>query len=60
MSQKGLAALLGVVRETVARWESGARKIDDGLLPVVSEITGIPWNKLRPDLARLTEHEAAP
>jgi transcriptional regulator with XRE-family HTH domain len=53
LSQKGLAELIGVARETVARWESGARRVDDELLPVVVERTGIPATELRPDLVKL-------
>lgn len=53
LSQGDLAGLLGVARETVTRWESGARKIDEAKLPIVSEKTGIPPGDLRPDLAEL-------
>ena len=53
LSQGDLAVLLGVARETVTRWESGARKIDEQKLPVVAEKTGIPKRALRPDLAEL-------
>lgn len=54
LTQKGLAAEFGVARETIARWETG-RKIDDDLLPMVSERTGIARGTLRPDLAKLLE-----
>lgn len=53
LTQLELAEKLGVERETVARWETGVRKIDDDLLPAVSEKTQIPRGELRPDLARL-------
>lgn len=53
LSRKGLADLLDVSRETVFRWETNARKIDDELLPRVSERTGIPRGVLRPDLLDL-------
>lgn len=53
LSQRGLAQLLGVRRETVARWETGKRKIDEDKLSLVAETTGIPKNELRPDLAKL-------
>ena len=55
LTQDALAKELGVDPITVSRWETGARKIDDGLLPRVSEVTGIPKTELRPDLARLLE-----
>lgn len=51
LSQGDLAGQLGVVRETVARWESGIRKIDEVLLPRVAKLTRIPPQELRPDLA---------
>lgn len=54
LTQKGLAGILDVARETVARWETG-RKIDDDQLPKVSERTGIPRGVLRPDLAKLLD-----
>lgn len=53
LSQGQLAGLLGVARETVARWESGVRKIDEQKLPRISEMTNIPVRELRPDLAEL-------
>lgn len=58
LSQGELADLLGVARETVTRWESGARKIDEQKLPVVSEKTGIPKRELRPDLAEVMRENA--
>jgi transcriptional regulator with XRE-family HTH domain len=54
MTQKSLALVLDVARETVARWEAG-RKIDDELLPRVAERTGIARSDLRPDLVKLLE-----
>jgi transcriptional regulator with XRE-family HTH domain len=53
LSQEQLANLLGVSRVTVTRWESGTRRVDDDLLPRVSEKTGIPTAVLRPDMAEL-------
>lgn len=53
LSQEQLADLLGVSRATVNRWETGARKIDDVKLPVITEKTGIAAADLRPDLAAL-------
>jgi len=58
LSQEQLAKLLNVSRVTVTRWESGARKIQDEKLPVVSAKTGIPRTKLRPDLAALLREAA--
>jgi DNA-binding transcriptional regulator YdaS (Cro superfamily) len=58
LSRKGLADLLGVKRETVFRWETDARKIDDELLSIVSEKTGIPRKELRPDLFDLMTEAA--
>jgi transcriptional regulator with XRE-family HTH domain len=53
LSQAALAEKLGVIRTTLARWESGARKIDASKLLAVSAETGIPAKELRPDLAEL-------
>jgi transcriptional regulator with XRE-family HTH domain len=50
MSMAKLAQKLGVGRPTLFRWESGARKIDAARLPEISEKTGIPAKRLRPDL----------
>ena len=58
LSQGELADQLGVRRETVARWESGQRKIDDEKLPEVARLTGISREALRPDLARLFNEAA--
>jgi len=55
LSEAELARKLGVGRPTVHRWENGTRKIDSSLVPMVSEITGIPAKELRPDL--IEEHE---
>lgn len=59
LSQGDLAVLVGVARETVTRWESGARKIDEQWLPKVAETTGIPPSELRPDLALLMQPQEA-
>jgi DNA-binding XRE family transcriptional regulator len=58
LSQRALADLLGVDRVTVARWETGIRKIDADRLSDVSARTGIPRTKLRPDLAALMRDAA--
>jgi transcriptional regulator with XRE-family HTH domain len=58
LSQRQLADLLGVDRVTVARWETGRRKIDGERLSDVSAKTGIPRTKLRPDLAALMRDAA--
>lgn len=59
-SQEALAAVLSVSGVTVSRWETGARKIDEAILPRVVEITGIPAALLRPDLAELMAPIAEP
>ena len=53
LSQKQLARLLGVSRTTVARWETGIRKIDPTRLRVILKKTGVPLSELRPDLAEI-------
>jgi transcriptional regulator with XRE-family HTH domain len=57
LSQEDLAALFGVTKPTVSRWETGTRKIDRDLLEIVAGKTGIDPRELRPDLARLFESE---
>jgi transcriptional regulator with XRE-family HTH domain len=53
LTQDQLAGLLGVSRTTVARWETGTRKLGKDWLTRVSKKTGIAPAKLRPDLAAL-------
>jgi len=53
LSQEQFAKRLGVTRTTVARWETGTRKVDQDLLLKVVEETGIAPTELRPDLADL-------
>jgi len=53
ISQEEFAHRLGVGRSAVARWETGARKIETSLIPKISAMTGIPAKELRPDLAEL-------
>jgi transcriptional regulator with XRE-family HTH domain len=60
ITQTQLAGELGTAPMTVSRWETGQRKIDDDLLPMVSAKTGIPKRVLRPDLAELLDEEPAP
>jgi transcriptional regulator with XRE-family HTH domain len=59
LSQRAAAALVGVARETWARWESGKRRVDGDMLSTVAEKTGIAREILRPDLSRLMQSEAA-
>jgi transcriptional regulator with XRE-family HTH domain len=59
LSQKELADLLGVQRETVTRWESGTRQIDIEKLGAVVERTGIAPEILRPDWAKFFKSEVA-
>lgn len=60
LTQEQLADVLGVSKAAVSRWEAGARRIDDELLPKVSEVTGIPRTELRPDLVRLLDDSRGP
>ncbi len=53
LSQDQLAELLGVSKASVSRWETGERKPEETLIPVISEVTGIAPEKIRPDLANL-------
>ena len=53
LTHSEFADMVGVNRVTVSRWESGARLIDVTFLSAVAAATGIPPEKLRPDLAAL-------
>jgi transcriptional regulator with XRE-family HTH domain len=55
LSLAALGKLLGVSAAAISRWETGQRRIDDGLVSRVEKVTGIPARKLRPDLAQLIE-----
>jgi transcriptional regulator with XRE-family HTH domain len=46
ISQRELAAALGVTRVTVARWEMGVRRPDRELVPEIAKLTGIPAAEL--------------
>jgi transcriptional regulator with XRE-family HTH domain len=59
LTQDQLADLLGVSKASVSRWESGARKVDQELLPKVSDRTGISPSELRPDIADLMKRKEA-
>lgn len=59
LTQAAFAQMVSVTRETVARWELGVRKIDEEKLPVVAEVTKIPRDQLRSDLAALMSIEVA-
>ncbi len=50
LSCAALGELLGVTRVTVFRWEDGTRRIGLSVLSRVAEVTGIPREKLRPDI----------
>jgi len=41
-----LAAMLGVTKATVSRWETGERFPDRELWPVIREVTGISADEL--------------
>lgn len=58
LTQEALGKELGVTDVTISRWETGARRIDDDLLPKVAEKTGIPKTELRPDLVELLKEAA--
>lgn len=58
LTQKQLADKFGVSRETLARWEIDARKIDPARLPHITQLTGISAAELRPDLAELMGEDA--
>ncbi len=53
LTQQQLAKMLGVSRTTIARWETGTRKVDRDILQDVSAKTDISPRELRPDLAEL-------
>lgn len=53
LTQSRLAELLGVRRETLARWEIGSSQPGRDLLPTIEAKTGIPAKELRPDLAEI-------
>lgn len=46
----GVAEVFGVNRRTIIRWEKGAPPIPTNRLDEAEKITGIPRNKLRPDI----------
>jgi predicted transcriptional regulator len=50
LSCAALGELLGVTRVTVFRWEDGSRKVAISLVNKVSSLTGIPRERLRPDV----------
>lgn len=53
LRQDALAALLGVSKAAVSRWERGIRKPDADNARLIQRKLGIPVRKLRPDLAEL-------
>lgn len=60
LTQEQLAGQLGVSKASVSRWETGERKPEQELVPVISRKTGIPPEELRPDLAFMFAAAAAP
>jgi DNA-binding XRE family transcriptional regulator len=50
LSCAALGKMIGVTRATVLRWEDGTRRIGVTLIPKVAQVTGIPREKLRPDI----------
>jgi len=55
LSQAAFGQKVGVDRITVWRWENGKRKPSPTQCELLTNITGIPARKLRPDLADLLE-----
>jgi len=55
LSQAALGERIGVDRITVWRWENGKRQPSPAQCKLLTEATGIPARKLRPDLADLLE-----
>lgn len=55
LSQRQLAALVGVDRVSVARWENGMRRVNWNDLRKLCKLTGLPPSALRPDLGRFFE-----
>lgn len=53
LSQQQLAELVGVDRVSVARWETGTRKVATRILWRVAAVTGIRPEILRPDLGQI-------
>lgn len=53
LTQAELADELDVTRETIARWETGARKIGAEHLPEVRKRTKLSLADLRPDLCEV-------
>jgi transcriptional regulator with XRE-family HTH domain len=53
LTQDQLADLLGVSKAVVSRWEAGERQPGVGIIPTITEKTGISARELRPDLAGL-------
>jgi transcriptional regulator with XRE-family HTH domain len=53
LTQEQLANLLGVTKAAISRWEAGERQPGKEIIPTITEKTGIPASKLRPDLAAL-------
>lgn len=51
LSQEALAAMLGVKRPSITRWENRTRLPDADKLSRIKEKTGISPAELRPDLA---------
>jgi transcriptional regulator with XRE-family HTH domain len=58
LTQDQLADQLGVARTTVARWETGTRKVELDQIPRITKKTGIPASVLRPDLAAIFDRVA--
>ncbi|HLH92097.1 MAG TPA: helix-turn-helix transcriptional regulator [Xanthobacteraceae bacterium] len=53
LTQSQAARRIGVSRAAWSRWEAGRRKVQGDLVPKVAKKTGIPKERLRPDLVEL-------
>lgn len=50
MTLRQLSALIAVSEAEICRWENGLRRIPAERVYLISDLTGIPKSKLRPDI----------
>jgi transcriptional regulator with XRE-family HTH domain len=60
LTVRDLARKLGKSSAAVSRWETGKRRPQVDEVPAISAKTGIPPEKLRPDLAHLFARRTSP